>query len=161
MGGGVKGLFLNFFLTALRPGCPGAAGEACQVALLAPSDPPAEQPDVGAVRGALLDAAQPPGGLPRQQVRPGVERQCEGESKCRVRMGGCDRTHHLHDLLQALCEDKSVEDVLQRHFNSSTDFRSMHMLLVRPSPPAPQSGLSIFHYFLIHPSLPVVSRCSV
>lgn len=33
--------------------------------------------------------------------------------------------------LQALCEDKSVEDVLQRHFNSSRDFRSMHMLLVQ------------------------------
>lgn len=33
--------------------------------------------------------------------------------------------------LQVLCEDKSVEDVLQRHFNSSKDFRSMHMLLVR------------------------------
>ncbi len=33
--------------------------------------------------------------------------------------------------LQTLCEDKSVEEVLQRHFNSSKDFRSMHMLLVR------------------------------
>lgn len=33
--------------------------------------------------------------------------------------------------LQTLCEDKSVEDVLQRHFNSSKDFRSLHTLLVR------------------------------
>ncbi|XP_014872827.1 origin recognition complex subunit 4 isoform X1 [Poecilia latipinna] len=29
-----------------------------------------------------------------------------------------------------LCEDKSAEEVLQRHFNSSTDFRSLHMLLM-------------------------------
>ncbi|XP_015227166.1 PREDICTED: origin recognition complex subunit 4 [Cyprinodon variegatus] len=29
-----------------------------------------------------------------------------------------------------LCEDKSVEDVLRRHFNSSKDFRSLHMLLM-------------------------------
>lgn len=49
----------------------------------------------------------------------------------------CDWTHDLHGILQALCEDKSVEDVLQRHFNSSTDFRSMHTLLVRPLPPPP------------------------
>lgn len=34
-------------------------------------------------------------------------------------------------VLQTLCEDKSVEEVLQRHFNSSKDFRSLHMLLVR------------------------------
>lgn len=32
--------------------------------------------------------------------------------------------------VKALCEDKSVEDVLQRHFNSSKDFRSLHMLLM-------------------------------
>lgn len=32
--------------------------------------------------------------------------------------------------VKTLCEDKSVEDVLQRHFNSSKDFRSMHMLLM-------------------------------
>ncbi|XP_028255205.1 origin recognition complex subunit 4 [Parambassis ranga] len=29
-----------------------------------------------------------------------------------------------------LCEDKSVEEVLQRHFHSSKDFRSLHMLLM-------------------------------
>uniref|UniRef100_A0A3Q2U1W4 Origin recognition complex subunit 4 n=1 Tax=Fundulus heteroclitus TaxID=8078 RepID=A0A3Q2U1W4_FUNHE len=29
-----------------------------------------------------------------------------------------------------LCEDKSVRDVLQRHFDSSKDFRSLHMLLM-------------------------------
>lgn len=33
--------------------------------------------------------------------------------------------------LQTLCEDKSVQDVLQKHFNSSKDFRSLHMLLVQ------------------------------
>ncbi|CAL1598527.1 unnamed protein product [Knipowitschia caucasica] len=32
--------------------------------------------------------------------------------------------------VQALCEHRSVEDVLQRHFNSSKDFRSLHVLLV-------------------------------
>uniref|UniRef100_A0A1A8G4K8 Origin recognition complex subunit 4 n=2 Tax=Nothobranchius korthausae TaxID=1143690 RepID=A0A1A8G4K8_9TELE len=32
--------------------------------------------------------------------------------------------------ITTLCEDKSVEDVLQRHFNSSTDFRSLHLLLM-------------------------------
>ncbi|TMS11553.1 Origin recognition complex subunit 4 [Larimichthys crocea] len=32
--------------------------------------------------------------------------------------------------VKSLCEDKSVEDVLKRHFNSSRDFRSMHMLLM-------------------------------
>ncbi|XP_077584003.1 origin recognition complex subunit 4 [Stigmatopora nigra] len=32
--------------------------------------------------------------------------------------------------VQTCCEDKSVEEVLQRHFNFSTDFRSMHMLLM-------------------------------
>uniref|UniRef100_A0A4W6DTI5 Origin recognition complex subunit 4 n=1 Tax=Lates calcarifer TaxID=8187 RepID=A0A4W6DTI5_LATCA len=35
-----------------------------------------------------------------------------------------------NDSIQTLCEDKSVEEVLQRHFNSSKDFRSMHMLLM-------------------------------
>lgn len=29
-----------------------------------------------------------------------------------------------------LCEDKSAEEVLQRHFNSSRDFRSLHALLM-------------------------------
>lgn len=62
----------------------------------------------------------------------------------------CDQTHHLHGLLQALCEDKSVEDVLQRHFNSSTDFRSMHTLLVRPAPPPPVWSLHLS--LLPHPS---------
>lgn len=32
--------------------------------------------------------------------------------------------------VKTLCEDKSVEDVLQRHFNFSKDFRSLHMLLM-------------------------------
>ncbi|XP_034403573.1 origin recognition complex subunit 4 isoform X2 [Cyclopterus lumpus] len=32
--------------------------------------------------------------------------------------------------VETLCEDKSVEDALRRHFNSSKDFRSMHMLLM-------------------------------
>ncbi|XP_022045000.2 origin recognition complex subunit 4 [Acanthochromis polyacanthus] len=32
--------------------------------------------------------------------------------------------------VQTLCEDKSVEEALQRHFNSSKDFRSLHMLLM-------------------------------
>ncbi|XP_068446854.1 origin recognition complex subunit 4 [Clinocottus analis] len=32
--------------------------------------------------------------------------------------------------VEALCEDKSVQDVLQRHYNSSKDFRSMHTLLM-------------------------------
>ncbi|XP_061664028.1 origin recognition complex subunit 4 [Syngnathoides biaculeatus] len=32
--------------------------------------------------------------------------------------------------VQSFCEDKSVEDTLRRHFNSSTDFRSLHMLLM-------------------------------
>ncbi|KAJ8351588.1 hypothetical protein SKAU_G00230640 [Synaphobranchus kaupii] len=31
---------------------------------------------------------------------------------------------------KALCEDKSVEAVLRKHFNSSKDFRSLHMLLM-------------------------------
>lgn len=52
--------------------------------------------------------------------------------------------------MQALCEDKSVEDVLHRHFDSSKDFGSMHALLVRllaaAAPPLPvfpsDSGLS-------------------
>ncbi|XP_022616851.1 origin recognition complex subunit 4 isoform X1 [Seriola dumerili] len=35
-----------------------------------------------------------------------------------------------NDSIKTLCEDKSVEDVLQRHFNSSKDFRSMQMLLM-------------------------------
>ncbi|KAJ0062230.1 hypothetical protein NL108_002564, partial [Boleophthalmus pectinirostris] len=32
--------------------------------------------------------------------------------------------------VKALCQDKSVEDVLRRHFNSSKDFRSLHALLM-------------------------------
>lgn len=35
-----------------------------------------------------------------------------------------------NDSIKTLCEDKSVEEVLQRHFNSSKDFRSMQMLLM-------------------------------
>ncbi|KAK1798857.1 hypothetical protein P4O66_007139 [Electrophorus voltai] len=29
-----------------------------------------------------------------------------------------------------LCEDKSVDEILRKHFNSSTDFRSLHLLLL-------------------------------
>ncbi|XP_012684742.2 origin recognition complex subunit 4 [Clupea harengus] len=32
--------------------------------------------------------------------------------------------------VKKLCEDKSVEDVLRKHFNSSKDFRSLHLLLL-------------------------------
>ncbi|XP_040026326.2 origin recognition complex subunit 4 [Gasterosteus aculeatus] len=32
--------------------------------------------------------------------------------------------------VETLCEDKSVEEVLRRHFHSSKDFRSLHMLLM-------------------------------
>ncbi|XP_078084126.1 origin recognition complex subunit 4 isoform X2 [Mustelus asterias] len=32
--------------------------------------------------------------------------------------------------IQSLCKDKAVEDILQKHFNSSKDFRSLHMLLM-------------------------------
>ncbi|XP_054631843.1 origin recognition complex subunit 4 [Dunckerocampus dactyliophorus] len=32
--------------------------------------------------------------------------------------------------VQNLCEDKSVEEVLRRHFHSSKDFRSLHVLLM-------------------------------
>ncbi|XP_061534982.1 origin recognition complex subunit 4 [Phycodurus eques] len=32
--------------------------------------------------------------------------------------------------VQSFCEEKSVEDILRRHFNSSKDFRSLHMLLM-------------------------------
>ncbi|XP_048455524.1 origin recognition complex subunit 4 isoform X3 [Rhincodon typus] len=32
--------------------------------------------------------------------------------------------------IQCLCKDKMVEDILQKHFNSSKDFRSLHMLLM-------------------------------
>lgn len=32
--------------------------------------------------------------------------------------------------IKSLCADKSVEDALQRHFNSSKDFRSLHTLLM-------------------------------
>ncbi|XP_051913848.1 origin recognition complex subunit 4 isoform X1 [Hippocampus zosterae] len=32
--------------------------------------------------------------------------------------------------VRRFCEDKSVEGILQRHFNSSKDFRSLHMLLM-------------------------------
>lgn len=37
----------------------------------------------------------------------------------------------LNFYFQTLCEDKAVEEVLQRHFNSSKDFRSLQALLVR------------------------------
>uniref|UniRef100_A0A665TCN4 Origin recognition complex subunit 4 n=1 Tax=Echeneis naucrates TaxID=173247 RepID=A0A665TCN4_ECHNA len=36
-----------------------------------------------------------------------------------------------NDSIKTLCRDKSVGEILQRHFNSSKDFRSLHMLLVR------------------------------
>ncbi|XP_048090230.1 origin recognition complex subunit 4 [Alosa alosa] len=32
--------------------------------------------------------------------------------------------------VKKLCEDKSVEEVLRKHFNSSKDFRSLHLLLL-------------------------------
>uniref|UniRef100_UPI00398EDBA8 origin recognition complex subunit 4 isoform X1 n=3 Tax=Pristiophorus japonicus TaxID=55135 RepID=UPI00398EDBA8 len=32
--------------------------------------------------------------------------------------------------IQSLCKDKTVEDILQKHFNSSKDFRSLQMLLM-------------------------------
>lgn len=35
-----------------------------------------------------------------------------------------------NDSIESLCEDKSVKDVLQRHFNSSKDFRSLQQLLM-------------------------------
>uniref|UniRef100_A0A8C2XRH5 Origin recognition complex subunit 4 n=1 Tax=Cyclopterus lumpus TaxID=8103 RepID=A0A8C2XRH5_CYCLU len=41
-----------------------------------------------------------------------------------------DRKFALDWNASTLCEDKSVEDALRRHFNSSKDFRSMHMLLM-------------------------------
>lgn len=65
-----------------------------------------------------------------------------------------DLMKRLDVLTQVLCEDKSVEDVLHRHFDSSKDFGSMHTLLVRlflaaaaaAAPPLPvlrsDSGLS-------------------
>ncbi|XP_072435852.1 origin recognition complex subunit 4 isoform X2 [Chiloscyllium punctatum] len=31
--------------------------------------------------------------------------------------------------IQSLCKEKMVEDILQKHFNSSKDFRSLHMML--------------------------------
>ncbi|XP_072308169.1 origin recognition complex subunit 4 isoform X2 [Eucyclogobius newberryi] len=39
-------------------------------------------------------------------------------------------TREWNSSVKALCKDKSVVDVLQRHFNSSKDFRSLHMLLM-------------------------------
>uniref|UniRef100_A0A8C7J2F4 Origin recognition complex subunit 4 n=1 Tax=Oncorhynchus kisutch TaxID=8019 RepID=A0A8C7J2F4_ONCKI len=35
-----------------------------------------------------------------------------------------------NDSIKTLCEDQSVVDVLQRHYNSSKDFRSLHLLLM-------------------------------
>uniref|UniRef100_A0A672YMT6 Origin recognition complex subunit 4 n=1 Tax=Sphaeramia orbicularis TaxID=375764 RepID=A0A672YMT6_9TELE len=35
-----------------------------------------------------------------------------------------------NESVKALCEDKSVEEVLLRHFNCSRDFRSLHMFLM-------------------------------
>lgn len=50
----------------------------------------------------------------------------------------CERSEPLEKNLtflpcvfQTLCEDKTVEEVLRRHFHSSKDFRSLHALLVR------------------------------
>ncbi|KAK5847940.1 hypothetical protein PBY51_017029 [Eleginops maclovinus] len=37
---------------------------------------------------------------------------------------------HWNVSIKTLCEDKSVEEALQRHYNSSKDFRSNHMLLM-------------------------------
>lgn len=57
--------------------------------------------------------------------------------------------------LQTLCEDKSVQDVLQKHFNSSKDFRSLHMLLVQHKHTLFQPSLSDLHssFILSHTSL--------
>ncbi|KAK0149699.1 Origin recognition complex subunit 4 [Merluccius polli] len=38
--------------------------------------------------------------------------------------------HDWNASVKALCEDKSVEEVLQRQFNSTKDFRSLHRLLM-------------------------------
>ena len=65
----------------LLSGCPGAAGEAGEVAVFPPSDPPAEQRHVRPVRGAGPDPAQRAGWLPRLEVRSGVERQYQGETR--------------------------------------------------------------------------------
>uniref|UniRef100_A0A6Q2Z3R2 Origin recognition complex subunit 4 n=1 Tax=Esox lucius TaxID=8010 RepID=A0A6Q2Z3R2_ESOLU len=35
-----------------------------------------------------------------------------------------------NDSIKRLCKDKSVVDVLEKHYNSSKDFRSLHLLLV-------------------------------
>ncbi|KAG7502205.1 origin recognition complex subunit 4 [Solea senegalensis] len=35
-----------------------------------------------------------------------------------------------NDSIKTLCEDKSAEEALRRHFNSSKDFRSLHILLM-------------------------------
>lgn len=57
--------------------------------------------------------------------------------------------------LQTLCEDKSVQDVLQKHFNSSKDFRSLHMLLVQHKHTLFQPSLSdlLSSFILSHTSL--------
>lgn len=57
--------------------------------------------------------------------------------------------------LQTLCEDKSVQDVLQKHFNSSKDFRSLHMLLVQHKHTFFQPSLSdlLSSFILSHASL--------
>ncbi|XP_018600455.1 origin recognition complex subunit 4 isoform X2 [Scleropages formosus] len=55
--------------------------------------------------------------------------------------------HEWNNSVKALCEDKSVEDVLRKHFNLSKDFRSLHMLLflalscVTPSNPTIKPSL--------------------
>uniref|UniRef100_A0A6Q2YNH4 Origin recognition complex subunit 4 n=1 Tax=Esox lucius TaxID=8010 RepID=A0A6Q2YNH4_ESOLU len=36
-----------------------------------------------------------------------------------------------NDSIKVLCKDKSVVDVLEKHYNSSKDFRSLHLLLVK------------------------------
>lgn len=71
----------TFVAVLLHPGRSGAAGEAGQVALLPPSDPPAEQPDLPSVPGAGPNPTQPARRLPRRQVRSGLERQREGEAR--------------------------------------------------------------------------------
>ncbi|KAM9836286.1 origin recognition complex subunit 4 [Aulostomus maculatus] len=45
--------------------------------------------------------------------------------------------------VESLCEDKLVEEVLQRHFNSSKDFRSMHRLLM----------LCLSHVSVVNPAI--------
>nr|XP_057908234.1 origin recognition complex subunit 4 [Doryrhamphus excisus] len=54
--------------------------------------------------------------------------------RSRLRLSDCfpDRkfAEDWNASVQSLCEDKSVEECFRRHFNSSKDFRSLHVLLM-------------------------------